>query len=82
MRSPALLIAAATVLTYRKSFKVVGVTPPVDGSKGLLIKGFNPEGAVIGECAEDFSAPLAHKETYRELPILGEDYFCLGYTWQ
>ena len=65
MRSPALLIAAVTVLTYRKSFKVVGVTSPVDGSKGLLIKGFNPEEAVIGKWAEDLPAPLAHKETYR-----------------
>ena len=78
MRSPALLIATVTVLTYRKSFKVVGVTPPVDGSKGLLIKGFNPEEAVIGEWAEDLPVPLAHKETYRELPILGEGSFCLG----
>lgn len=29
-----------------------------------------------------FQFPFAHKETYRELPILGEDSFGLEYTWR
>ena len=59
----------------------MGVTFPVGGSKDHLhIKGFKPKGA--GDLAEDLPVPLAHKEIHRELPILGEDNFCLEYTWQ
>ena len=71
-------------LSNEKPFQDVGATLPVDVSKGLLlhIKGFKPEGVAIGDWAEDLPVSLAHKETYRELSILGEDSFCLEYTWQ
>jgi hypothetical protein len=38
----------------------------------------------LEQCAEDLPEPGANafKETYRELPIPGEDDFCLEYTWK
>lgn len=53
----------------------MGVTPPVDSSKGHLlhIEGFKPEEVAVGGWAEDLPVPLAHKEAYRELPTPGED---------
>ena len=48
----------------------------------LHIKGYKPEEVAIGDWAEDLPLPLAHKETYRELPVPGEDSFCLEYAWK
>jgi hypothetical protein len=74
----------------QKAFRDVGVTLAVDGSEDhlLKIKGFAAEDLAkeitLEQCAEDLPEPSANrlKETYRELPIPGEDDFCLEYTWQ
>jgi hypothetical protein len=74
----------------KKAFRDVGVTLAVDGSEDhlLKIKGFAAEDLAkeitLEQCADDLPEPGANafKETYRELPIPGEDDFCLEYTWQ
>lgn len=74
----------------QKSFRDVGVTLPVDGSEDSLlkVKGFEAEDLAkeitLNSCAKNLPEPIAYQsgETYRELPIPGEDSFCLEYTWQ